>query len=802
MLRTASLSHERGAGFDNQPVAAEDVAFAMTNHSSTHSRLMFLSRIVLACLLMVLSGSAQKANPQPATARPEFAGLLDFEAEHTGGLPKGWGGGPPGTFAVDGQTVHGGRWSLRIERKADSPSNFTSVTKMIPIDFTGTTLEWRGFLRTEDVSNFAGLWMRQDDDTGSVAFDNMQSRQLKGTTDWAEYSIVLPLSKAAKRLAFGILASGVGRVWADDLRLLVDGKPIADVPRVDPPKTVLDLDQEFDRGSGIALKDLTKIQIANLAMLGKVWGFLKYHHPLITAGKRHWDYELLRILPRVLSASDAPAARSVVHKWVTGLGDVPPCAPCATLPESELHLRPPVTWLTDDALGAELGAALRAIHRNRPAGPKQFYLSLVPGIGNPAFEHELPYTNITLPDAGYQLLALYRFWNIVEYWFPYRDLVETSWDAELTAFIPRIALATDSDSYKRELMAFIARAQDTHANLWSSLDARPPVGACRVPVTLRFIENQAVVTGYAQAESGPATGLRVGDIVTAIDGVTVTELVERWTPYYAASNQSTRLRDIARSMMRGACGAAVVRVSRESATLELKPERAPESALNAAAGRTNDHAGDTFRKLSPEVAYLKLSSVKASEAASYIESAAGTKGLVIDVRNYPSEFVVFAVGSRLVDRPTEFARFTIGDPANPGAFHWRGGPVSLEPALPRYTGKIVILVDESSLSQAEYTAMAFRSAPNATVVGSTTAGADGNVSPIPLPGGLRSMVSGIGVFYPDKKPTQRIGIMADIEARPTIRGIRSGRDEVLEHALRHILGPDTPAAEIERLAKR
>ena len=93
-------------------------------------------------------------------------------------------------------------------------------------------------------------------------------------------------------------------------------------------------------------------------------------------------------------------------------------------------------------------------------------------------------------------------------------------------------------------------------------------------------------------------------------------------------------------------------------------------------------------------------------------------------------------------------------------------------------------------------------APNATVVGSTTAGADGNVSAIPLPGGLRSMISGIGVFYPDKKPTQRVGIVPDVEARPTLLGIRSGRDEVLEVALRHILGPDVPAAEIERMAKQ
>jgi len=181
--------------------------------------------------------------------------------------------------------------------------------------------------------------------------------------------------------------------------------------------------------------------------------------------------------------------------------------------------------------------------------------------------------------------------------------------------------------------------------------------------------------------------------------------------------------------------------------------------------------------------------------------AAGTKGLVIDIRNYPSEFVVFALGPRLIDRPTEFARFTNGDPANPGAFHWMP-PISIQPVSPQYTGKIAILVDEVSQSQAEYTSMTFRSARNAIVVGSTTAGADGNVSPIPLPGGLRSMVSGIGVFYPDKKPTQRVGIIADIEARPTIHGVRSGRDEVLEVALRQILGPNAPASEIERLAKQ
>jgi C-terminal processing protease CtpA/Prc len=84
-------------------------------------------------------------------------------------------------------------------------------------------------------------------------------------------------------------------------------------------------------------------------------------------------------------------------------------------------------------------------------------------------------------------------------------------------------------------------------------------------------------------------------------------------------------------------------------------------------------------------------------------------------------------------------------------------------------------------------------------VGSTTAGADGNVSSIPLPGGLSTMISGIGVFYPDKRPTQRIGIVPDVEARPTLAGIRAGRDEVLEAGIRQILGPGVPEEVIRKM---
>jgi C-terminal processing protease CtpA/Prc len=738
----------------------------------------------------------QELAPKPS----DWPRILAFEEPSANETPAGWGGGPPGTIFPDTQVVHGGHGAARIERRATSSGNFSTITTSLPMDFSGGTVELRGFLRTEDVSDFAGLWMREDGESPGLAFDNMQTRQLRGTTGWTEYTIKLPLVADAKRLFWGALLSGTGKVWADDLQLLVDGKPVWEAPRVRRRENSIDRDHQFDSGSGILLKgDLTPVKIDNLAILGRVWGFLKYHHPKVMAGEIHWDYELFRILPAILSAQEHATANAALASWIEGLGPVAPCNPCVRSGENDLYYRPDLDWISNRALlGEDLSGKLQAIYLNR-GSTHQFYLSKVPGIGNPKFEHELGYESFKFPDSGLQLLALYRFWNIVEYWSPYRDLIGEDWLHVLNEFVPRIALASSKDNYTREMMALVSRFHDGHANLWASLNLRPPVGKCVLPVTVRFAEGQPVVSGVLEGRSTDAGALRLGDILTDLDGMPLARLIEEWKPYYAASNDGARRRDMANSMTRGDCGAVTIGVQRDRHSLKLNVHRVPPPA-SFSSGFTHDLPGPAFRLLSKDVAYLKLSTVKAADAGQYIEQAAGTKGLIIDIRNYPSEFVVFALGSLLVDKETEFARFTESDLNNPGAFHWTQ-PISLTPGKPHYSGKVVILVDEVSMSQSEYTTMAFRSAPGAVVVGSTTAGADGNVSPFALPGGLQTMISGIGVFYPDKTPTQRIGIVSNVEVKPTVADIRSGRDPVLEEALRQIRGRQVSAADIEKMSR-
>ncbi|HXV64456.1 MAG TPA: S41 family peptidase [Vicinamibacteria bacterium] len=730
---------------------------------------------------------------------PDFESILRFEGTGGGETLHGWGGGPAETIHLDRLVVRTGSGAARLERDAESASAFSTITKLLPIDFSGEWLELRGFLRTENVSDFAGLWMREDGPSGPLQFDNMQNRAVQGTTDWTGYAIRLPLDPKARQLLFGVLVVGEGKVWADDLELLVDDEPIDRAPRRAIPTTVLDTDRAFDAGSGITLSSLTESQVENVAVLGTVWGFLKYHHPRVAKGGLHWDYELFRVLPRVLDAEDPADRNRTLSKWLDEIGVPERCEPCAQAPMRPPHLLPPIEWIKDGvSLGETLSRQLQNLHTNRFAGDEPFYVSQVPGVGNPIFDRELPYPSQKPPDSGYRILSLLRLWNIIEYWFPYRDQIDGDWHAVLRQVLPRFVAADDWDLYRLELLALIARMGDTHANLWSELDVRPPRGRCFWPVGLRFIEGRATVIDFTGEGQGTTSLLEIGDVIESIDGQPIGSLIEAWSPYYSASNHTTRLSHIAHFLPRGECGTSRLGIARSGASRTVN---VPRLEVPQPKPTPHDRPGETFQLLSPEVAYLKVSSIRAQDVVEYLERAADTRGLVIDIRGYPSEFVVFDLGSRLVTEPTPFARFTVGDLDNPGAFTWTESLI-LEPRAPAYGGKIAILVDEAAISSAEYTAMAFRAGPNAVVVGSTTAGADGNVSSIPLPGGLRTMISGIGVFYPDKTPTQRVGIVPDIVALPTIDGVREGRDEILERALRHLLGPEADEATIRRLARR
>lgn len=162
---------------------------------------------------------------------------------------------------------------------------------------------------------------------------------------------------------------------------------------------------------------------------------------------------------------------------------------------------------------------------------------------------------------------------------------------------------------------------------------------------------------------------------------------------------------------------------------------------------------------------------------------AGTKGVIIDYRCYPLDATAMnSLSNYFHNDSVAFAKYTFVSTKYPGLFTYTSPIQAKGNSKDFYKGKIIIIVNEWTQSSAEFNVMSFQSSPNAIVIGSKTAGADGSVTEITLPGKISTGISNIGIYYPDGTPTQRIGLRINYHIRPTISGIKKGQDELLDMA--------------------
>ena len=147
--------------------------------------------------------------------------------------PKGWmpAGNNPANYEMttDHTQVHGGKASATLKCTAAKPRGFGTLMQTVKADaFRGKRVRFSGYVRSQDVTDWSGLWMRIDGPNQQMlGFDNMQERPIKGTTDWALCEIVLDVPSQAESFSFGLLLSKGGQAWMDDLKFEVVG---SDVP--------------------------------------------------------------------------------------------------------------------------------------------------------------------------------------------------------------------------------------------------------------------------------------------------------------------------------------------------------------------------------------------------------------------------------------------------------------------------------------------------------------------------------------------------------------------------------------------
>jgi hypothetical protein len=169
------------------------------------------------------------------------------------------------------------------------------------------------------------------------------------------------------------------------------------------------LDKEFDKGSNFELNNVNQQQTENLFKLCKIWGYVKYNHPEIAKGNINWDYELFRIL----SAINMDYFDSKVYTWIKSIGKLDK-EQKRKEKQDNVKLYPSTEWLTNENfLSKEISQELNKI-QNSIKDKSNYYIDFVQNIGHPVFKNENTYPNMKWTDSGYKLLALFRYWNMIE----------------------------------------------------------------------------------------------------------------------------------------------------------------------------------------------------------------------------------------------------------------------------------------------------------------------------------------------------------------------------------------------------
>ena len=406
------------------------------------------------------------------------------------------------------------------------------------------------------------------------------------------------------------------------------------------------------------------------------------------------------------------------------------------------------------------------------------------------------YSEMEFPAKEYRLLALFRFWNIINYFFPYKHLTGSDWNDVLPKYIPQFEADKDAPEYRFTAGKMVAEIKDSHGFFTPPRLQNPP--QFYFPPTVEgYVENQTYIRGVLDETSG----FKVGDVVLEVDGVPIAKfLEEKFTVRIAASTPQAMMREVhGYNLFRGEKDSKAIFKVRglDGKIREVNTNRSiAANDLRFAPFKDRRRKTPVVSILSSDFAYVDLDRLQGNEVDQMFETIKNAPAVIFDMRGFPNG-TAWSIAPRLTDKNQPIGALfdnPIREAKNLGNNNFAdGASFTFAQQIPKrekgdvYKGKIVILIDENAISQAEHTCLFFEAArPDITFIGTPTNGANGDVTNLILPGNIKVTFSGHGVRHADGSQLQRVGIQPNIKVAPTIRGIIEGKDEILDAAVKFL----------------
>ena len=537
-------------------------------------------------------------------------------------------------------------------------------------------------------------------------------------------------------------------------------------------KTLLIL---FITSTSIASFGQNNIKETYLVGYGQVWGFLKYFHP--ETSKQDWDRVLLDDYDELIACNSNQAFNEIISNLFEKCGSFEPKKRDI---DGLLKFSESFDWLVSSALNSTNRSAIATLRFNKPRF-KNKYISQV-RYGNPKITNEKDYGAYTY-DPSIQYLAITRYWNIINYFCPNRRIIPNNWTQVYYRNLQNFISAKNHEDYYFAVRKLTAEIRDGHGFILTEND--PMDNHNYAPFDCLSFSDGYYITAVFQDSIQPIDLKRMDKIIS-INGEPVKERMQKIGAYLSTSNDYYLSKSTHYLRLENQ-DSITITVEREGRLIKktyptIERKTYERQSVKIQPKVTQEPYSFLIDSMSGKAyCYIHMGRLKKRDINRKFKRKLRTVDqIIIDCRNYPN-WTILKLSRQLITGRTKFAKFIKMNFDYPGSYEWTKSQ-TIGNKKEGYDGNIYVLVDYNTMSLAEYTVMAFQQHPNTIVIGGQTAGANGNISGIPLPFGIKSVFSGLGVFYPDGTPGQQVGVKRDYEVVQSSRYL-DGKDLILDKAL-------------------
>jgi len=521
-------------------------------------------------------------------------------------------------------------------------------------------------------------------------------------------------------------------------------------------------------------------ETSKIENFSRIWGFLKYYHPAINRENIDWDSTYLKITSEIIE-TNTTSYNKILSQLIDNLGVIDTCESCENIeryPE-EWKRNFEITWIMNDSmLSKSCKERLINIFDNRYQGEGN-NCSYTWGVnvkaGTIDFKNEKNYNDsLLINDYRYRLLTLARFWNAIEYFYAYKYLLSNDWDSVLLKYIPIFKNPSTLEDYHLNVIRMIHEIEDTHAGTGHSRYLLKNKWNRKFPFDIITIQGKILVSEIRFPVLNEINNIEIGDEILEINGKPINRN-EMWD-LCKGSNENITNRSIDAQLLFGNTDKVNAKIKRNGIIIETEITRYPFSSF----------WNYPFTKkpsliIKRNYSIINLGSITRETVDSIMNIAIKSNAIIFDLRDY-MDISYYDIREFMNNESKPFFRAYEPSLIDIGIFK----PVIIEHYENKntnpYKGKIIVIVNEFTQSKGEFLAMFFQSLPNTIIIGSQTAGTDGTITQILLPGNINANFTNIIIEYPDGSQSQKTGVKINKTIKLSADDIINGIDPYMEFA--------------------